>query len=192
MAVSKRTRFEVLRRDNYACRYCRSDEGKLTIDHVTPVVLGGSDDPSNLVACCVDCNAGKSSSAPDADLVAEIDEDAARWARARERALAAMEKDRQDAAKWHRKFLREWKSWDKDASFLPLDWRDSITRWVRLGLTVDQIIEAHDIACTKRSVRSRSVFAYMAGVLNNRLREIEARTALELVLEATEDWARTD
>ena len=24
MAVSKRTRFEVLRRDNYTCRYCRS------------------------------------------------------------------------------------------------------------------------------------------------------------------------
>ena len=90
MAVSKRTRFEVLRRDNYACWYCGSDEGKLTIDHVTPVVLGGSDDPSNLVACCVDCNAGKSSSAPDADLVAEVDEDAARWARARERALAVV------------------------------------------------------------------------------------------------------
>jgi len=26
MAVSKRTRFEVLRRDNHTCRYCRSTE----------------------------------------------------------------------------------------------------------------------------------------------------------------------
>ena len=59
MAVTKRTRFEVLRRDNYTCRYCRSTEHSLTIDHVTPVALGGSDDPSNLVACCRDCNSGK-------------------------------------------------------------------------------------------------------------------------------------
>lgn len=52
MAVTKRTRFEVLRRDNYTCRYCRSTDGALTVDHVTPRSLGGSDDPSNLVACC--------------------------------------------------------------------------------------------------------------------------------------------
>lgn len=32
MAVSKRTRFEVLRRDDYTCRYCRSRENALTID----------------------------------------------------------------------------------------------------------------------------------------------------------------
>ncbi len=61
MAVSKRTRFEVLRRDNFTCRYCRSTEGALTIDHVIPVALGGTDDPDNLVAACHDCNAGKGS-----------------------------------------------------------------------------------------------------------------------------------
>lgn len=33
MAVTKRTRFEVLRRDNYTCRYCRSTDGALTVDH---------------------------------------------------------------------------------------------------------------------------------------------------------------
>jgi hypothetical protein len=31
MAVSKRTRFEVLRRDNYTCRYCRSAENSLRV-----------------------------------------------------------------------------------------------------------------------------------------------------------------
>ena len=40
MAVSKRTRFEVLRRDNFTCRYCRSTDNELTVDHVTPVALG--------------------------------------------------------------------------------------------------------------------------------------------------------
>lgn len=65
MAVSKRTRFEVLRRDDYTCRYCRSTENPLTIDHVVPEALGGGNDPSNLVAACRDCNAGKSSTSPD-------------------------------------------------------------------------------------------------------------------------------
>ena len=73
MAVTKRTRFEVLRRDNYTCRYCRSTENELTIDHVVPVALGGTDDPDNLVACCRDCNAGKSSTSPGAELVANIE-----------------------------------------------------------------------------------------------------------------------
>ena len=39
MAVTKRVRFEVLRRDEYTCRYCRSKENELTIDHVVPVTL---------------------------------------------------------------------------------------------------------------------------------------------------------
>ena len=50
MAISKRTRFEVLRRDNYTCRYCRSTESELTLDHVTPVALGGTDEITNLGA----------------------------------------------------------------------------------------------------------------------------------------------
>lgn len=55
MAVSKRTRYEVLRRDNHTCRYCggSAPDVRLTVDHVLPVTLGGSDDPSNLVAACV-------------------------------------------------------------------------------------------------------------------------------------------
>ena len=56
MAVSKRTRFEVLRRDNHTCRYCgqSAPDVKLTVDHVLPVALGGHDDPTNLVAACKD------------------------------------------------------------------------------------------------------------------------------------------
>ena len=63
MAVTKRVRFEVLRRDNHTCRYCGASapDTTLTVDHVTPVALGGSHDPSNLVAACKDCNAGKAS-----------------------------------------------------------------------------------------------------------------------------------
>lgn len=67
MAVSKRLRYEVLRRDKQTCQYCgaRAPQTPLTVDHVVPRTLGGSDQPDNLVAACFDCNAGKSSSRPD-------------------------------------------------------------------------------------------------------------------------------
>lgn len=77
MAVSKRLRYEILRRDNHACRYCgaTAPQAKLAVDHVIPQSLGGSDKPENLVASCTDCNAGKTSSMPDAMPVADVDQD---------------------------------------------------------------------------------------------------------------------
>ena len=77
MAVSKRLRYEILRRDNHACRYCgaAAPQVKLNVDHVIPTSLGGSDKPENLVAACADCNGGKTSSLPDAMPVADVDQD---------------------------------------------------------------------------------------------------------------------
>lgn len=51
MAVSKRLRYEILRRDNYACRYCGASapDVPLRVDHVTPVALGGTDTADNLI-----------------------------------------------------------------------------------------------------------------------------------------------
>lgn len=67
MAVSRRLRFEVLRRDGHACRYCgrTAPEVQLTIDHVMPVALGGHDDLANLAAACSECNSGKGSTSLD-------------------------------------------------------------------------------------------------------------------------------
>lgn len=47
----------ILARDGYRCFYC----GGLatTADHVMPKALGGTDDPSNLVAACLPCNSSK-------------------------------------------------------------------------------------------------------------------------------------
>jgi hypothetical protein len=82
MAVSKRLRYEILRRDNHACRYCgaTAPDVKLNVDHVIPQALGGSNAPTNLVASCADCNAGKTSSMPNATPVADVDQDTFRQA----------------------------------------------------------------------------------------------------------------
>lgn len=62
-AISKRVRFEVLKRDSFRCQYCGADSSgcALHIDHITPVALGGSNDAHNLVTSCASCNLGKSS-----------------------------------------------------------------------------------------------------------------------------------
>lgn len=75
MPVPNRLRFEVFRRDAFRCRYCGTSAAvaPLTIDHVHPTVLGGSDDIDNLVASCVPCNNGKTSATPDRLLYAAIE-----------------------------------------------------------------------------------------------------------------------
>lgn len=49
-------------RDGLACTYCSSgieDGIKLTLDHVIPHSLGGSNDESNLVTACFTCNSAR-------------------------------------------------------------------------------------------------------------------------------------
>lgn len=61
MTIPLGLRFEILGRDNFTCRYCgkHAPETELEVDHVYPRARGGSDQPSNLVATCRDCNRGK-------------------------------------------------------------------------------------------------------------------------------------
>lgn len=74
MAVSNRLRFEVLRRDNYACRYCgaKAPFAELHVDHVVPRSRGGGDDPWNLTAACVDCNMAKGNGIPTDQVISEV------------------------------------------------------------------------------------------------------------------------
>lgn len=95
MAISKRLRYEILRRDNHTCRYCGASapDALLELDHVTPTVLGGKDSADNLVTACTACNNGKGSSTPDTPLVADVAQDAVRWAAAMKRAAAQQRDD---------------------------------------------------------------------------------------------------
>lgn len=62
MAVSKRTRFEVFKRDAFACQYCgrMPPAVMLQVDHINPQSAGGCDEIDNLLTACADCNLGKS------------------------------------------------------------------------------------------------------------------------------------
>lgn len=60
-ALSKKTRFDVFKRDGFVCQYCGRHPPVvlLAVDHINPVKLGGTNDEGNLVTSCEDCNAGK-------------------------------------------------------------------------------------------------------------------------------------
>ncbi len=60
--LSPKLRFEVFRRDNFACTYCgaKGDGIALHADHVVPRAKGGPDTLDNLTTACQQCNAGKS------------------------------------------------------------------------------------------------------------------------------------
>lgn len=60
--ITKGKRFDIFRRDGFTCLYCgkQPPEVVLHIDHVLPVSKGGTNDETNLVTACADCNLGKS------------------------------------------------------------------------------------------------------------------------------------
>lgn len=60
--ISKRTRFEVFKRDSFKCQYCgkSAPDVILHIDHIIPVSKGGDNKLFNLITSCEDCNSGKS------------------------------------------------------------------------------------------------------------------------------------
>lgn len=183
MAISKRTRYEVLRRDNHTCRYCgaTAPDAKLTVDHVTPVALSGSDDPSNLVAACRDCNYGKASTSPDATTVADVNADAIRWAAAIQRAAEIVRGEEEQEREQTQWFLAEWEAWDSDLNYLPDGWRKSVECWLNAGLSRESLSDALGIALGVRGVAHRGVFAYMGGIARKRVERLHetARALLD-------------
>lgn len=60
------SRKNILTRDSYECQYCGREfsSGDLTIDHVIPKVQGGSNDWTNVVGSCRNCNIKKGGRTP--------------------------------------------------------------------------------------------------------------------------------
>lgn len=60
--ISKKTRFEIFKRDCFKCQYCgkSAPDVILHVDHINPVANGGDNEMLNLITSCFDCNSGKS------------------------------------------------------------------------------------------------------------------------------------
>jgi 5-methylcytosine-specific restriction endonuclease McrA len=173
MAVSQRTRYEVFRRDNFQCRYCRTTERELTIDHVLPIALGGSDEPTNLVTACRDCNMGKGSTAPDSPVVADVEASALRWADAIAKAAEITDAQASVSEQLVEWFDDVWYTWAPNWAERPADAPESVIQFASLGLSRNALEEAVRIAASRRGVPQRDLWRYFCGVCWNKVRDLQ-------------------
>lgn len=166
MAVGKRLRFEVFKRDAFACSYCgrTPPEVILEVDHIHPKSDGGSDEMDNLQTSCFDCNRGKSSVslkqvAPGWDskakLIEEREEQLAQYNALREKQRLRIEGD-VDAVE--DVFSEEFEGYV---------FRNSFRSQVRMFLAripVIDVIDAMEIACGRGLDKDRTL-KYFCGVV---------------------------
>lgn len=178
MAISKRLRYEILRRDNHACRYCGgvAPDVVLTVDHVVPRALGGRDEPANLVAACKDCNAGKSSMPADATVVDDVASDALRWAKAMDLVAVGRAVGRDEARERYNHFLVHWNNWtytymgEVKTVSLPNDWKRSLDQFLGAGLDMEDIEELIEVAMT---AKTRDEWKYFCGCCWRRISDAQ-------------------
>lgn len=181
MAVSRRLRFEVLRRDGHTCRYCggSAPDVKLTVDHVIPVTLGGSDDANNLVTACHGCNAGKASISPDSPIVEEVDATAMLFAKAMDVASERRRGALRDLEALVAQFDARWRSWsynrttaNPDGDPIPRDgqWRASVERFLSNGLDIDDLARFVTVAMESK-VYADKTWRYFCGCCWNEITE---------------------
>lgn len=180
MTVSKRLRFEVLRRDNHTCQYCgeKAPDVTLHVDHVVPVSLGGSDKPDNLVAACKDCNLGKTSVPAGAPLVAAVGKMAAAYALDLTERMTRIRGDLERDSEYLEEFKDAWNVWKykgtQDCIPLPPDHENSIYRWAKMGVPLALVVRSIRIAMTKPSLRGDyPEFTYMAGIVWRTLEDVD-------------------
>lgn len=186
MVPSKRTRYEVFRRDDHTCRYCGSEVGdvKLVVDHVLPVSLGGTNEPDNLVTACQDCNQGKASTSPTEELVADVSDDALRWSEAIKAAATQMRKEQERYNEEVAAILEDWDEiwgWPKLAP-------STVEMWLHRGLNRDDIQRFMRITADRlgtRKIPDRAAIQYLAGCCWRQIDQIEER-AREQLAEGTD------
>jgi len=73
ITLGPKTRFEVFKRDSFTCQYCgqKAPDVLLHVDHIIAVANGGSNEISNLITACSNCNLGKGARALSDDSVIE-------------------------------------------------------------------------------------------------------------------------
>ncbi len=174
VSIGKRLRFDVFKRDEFACVYCGAHppDALLEVDHVHPVADGGTNEIDNLVTACFGCNRGKAaiplSSVPQsmAEKAAETQE--------RENQLLSYykvlkaKKDRKDE-----------ELWGVADVFIDRFNDDGIMR-VHLAsirkfldrLNYFEVLEAMEIAVDKMWERDRA-FRYFSGICWRKIKEKE-------------------
>lgn len=173
--ISKKTRFEVFKRDGFVCQYCGAHPPSVILepDHINPVANGGVNHMDNLVTACFDCNRGKS-----ANLLTVIPKSL------KEKATEIKEREKQIAG--YRETIQAsldrieddlWTVVDVlitngSIDGIRRDWIQSIKNF-NSKLPLHEVIEAAQIARARKPYSKNSRFSYFCGICWNKARELQ-------------------
>lgn len=171
--ISKKTRFEVFKRDGFCCQYCGAvpPAALLEVDHIDPVCNGGTNDMDNLVTACFDCNRGKAGNlltvVPKtlAEKAEEIAEREAQIAGYREVIQAHLDRIEDDM--WQ---VADALLVSASTKGMPSDWLRSIKHFLT-KLPLHVVLDSAEIARASNTWSNGSRFRYFCGVCWNRIRE---------------------
>lgn len=169
--ISKKTRFEVFKRDGFRCQYCGAHppEVILHVDHITAVAIGGENDQDNLVTSCEPCNLGKGarplsvspqSLSDKAKMIAEREEQLLGY-----QAIAEARRNRIEDEVWRVLALL---NGGRRVDSAPRDEYASVQRFIE-ALGLHEVLEAADIAMGA-SHSYKGPFRYFCGVCWNKIR----------------------
>lgn len=170
-ALSKKTRFEVFKRDGFTCQYCGAPPTKsvLHVDHIGPVALGGTNDIDNLITACAECNLGKGATplsshpAALADRGAEVAEREAQIAAYNE--IMRDKRERTEADMWS---VAEALTPGAESGY-PRSGLSSIRTFVDL-LGVEDALDAASIARNRFPRSDPTAFRYFCGICWKRIK----------------------
>lgn len=172
-AISKRTRFEVFKRDRFECQYCGAHPPAvlLHVDHITPVAEGGSGDIDNLVTACEPCNLGKGA-VPLTSIPKSLAEKAAEVAEREEQlrgynAILQARRDRIDEEAW--RIAAELERAESIDSYNRRDLQ-SIRIFVE-RLPFSEVMDAARIANAKFRYSGGSHFRYFCGICWKKIKD---------------------
>lgn len=167
-AISKRTRFEVFKRDEFICQYCGQHPPKviLHVDHIVPVAEGGQNDEDNLVTACDVCNLGKGAK-PLTDIPMSLAEKSARVKEREDQIrgygeVMAARRERIEDECWQvaQVFIDQFQPADRS---IRKDHFQSIKRFVEL-LGVHEVLDSMELATSKRPGYDNACFKYFCGI----------------------------
>lgn len=175
VGISKKTRFDVFKRDQFQCAYCGAHPSEtvlLEVDHIHPVAEGGTNDIDNLVTACWDCNRGKG-----VGLLSSVPQSI------EDKAAMVAEREGQIRAYYEilelRKERRDEELWSVAEIFMERFVEDSIhkdrlvsIRMFLERLNVFAVRDAMEIACA-RKYSTAAAFKYFCGICWNKIKSGE-------------------
>jgi hypothetical protein len=169
--ISKKRRFDIFKRDGFACQYCGATPPSvvLHLDHIVALANDGANDDDNLVTSCEPCNLGKGAhpltAVPQslADKAAEVSEREAQLLGYQE--VLEARRQRIEDETWR---VVEIMFPGCSEKGLSRDWLRSTRNFIeKLGLYV--ALEAADMAAARTYSNDRR-FRYFCGICWNKVR----------------------